>query len=92
MRGGIMSVTSAILQELDTEATTTRRVLERVPGDRLPWKPHPKSMSLGHLALHVAMSPGVIAGWAAEDETNFTGQPGPDPSSTDEILTAHERI
>jgi len=43
---------------------TTRRVLERVPTDKLSWKPHPKSMSLGELALHVAMSPGYIAeGW-----------------------------
>ena len=49
-----MSMTQAILQEFETEAKTTRRVLERVPTDKLSWKPHPKSMSLGTLALHVA--------------------------------------
>jgi uncharacterized damage-inducible protein DinB len=49
------------LRELEQEANTTRRVLERVPGDRLAWKPHDKSMSLGQLALHVAITPGAIA-------------------------------
>ena len=51
----------ALIQELDQEAQTTRRVLERVPGDKLAWKPHNKSMSLGQLALHVATCPGSIA-------------------------------
>ncbi len=54
----IMSVVNAMLQELEQEARTTRRVLERVPGDRLGWKPHDKSMSLGQLALHVATTSG----------------------------------
>ena len=36
---------AAILGELETETATTRRVLERVPNDKLSWKPHPKSMS-----------------------------------------------
>jgi len=56
-----MSTIEALLQELEHEAHTTRRVLERVPGDRLAWKPHDKSMSLGQLALHVATVPGAIA-------------------------------
>ena len=50
-----------MLDELQQEATTTRRLLERVPGDKLSWKPHPKSMSLGQLALHVASIPGNLA-------------------------------
>ena len=59
----------ALLQELDQEAQTTRRVLERVPGDKLAWKPHDKSMSLGQLALHVASVPGAIA--EASQQTPF---------------------
>jgi len=51
-----MSMTAAILQEFENEAKTTRRVLERVPADKLTWRPHPKSMTLGHLALHTAAS------------------------------------
>ena len=61
-----MRLLDPILSELDQEAATTRRVLERVPTDRLAWKPHPKSMSLGQLALHIAQTPGVIAGFIAE--------------------------
>ena len=56
-----MSTIELLLQELEQEAQTTRRVLERVPGDRLAWKPHDRSMSLGQLALHVATVPGAIA-------------------------------
>jgi len=56
-----MTIIQALQQELDQEAATTKRVLERVPGDRLAWKPHDKSMSLGQLALHVATLPGAIA-------------------------------
>ena len=85
-----MSMTAALLQEFDNEATTTRRVLERVPNDKLAWKPHPKSMSLGVLALHVAGSPAAICGWAAEDETHFKGEPSPMPRSI-EILAAHDQ-
>jgi uncharacterized damage-inducible protein DinB len=50
-----------MVQELEQEAQTTRRVLERVPDDQLAWKPHDKSMSLGQLALHIATMPGTIA-------------------------------
>lgn len=85
-----MSMTDAILQEFDNEAKTTRRVLERVPTDKLDWKPHPKSMALGVLALHIAGSPAVIAGWAAQDETAFAGDKTPPPSSTAEILAVHD--
>ena len=86
-----MSMITALLQEFENEAITTRRVLERVPADKLEWRPHPKSMSLGVLALHVAASPGVICGWAAEDITQFKGDPTPTPASTDEILAAHDQ-
>ena len=83
---------AAILRELEQENATTRRVLERVPEDRLSWKPHPKSMSLGELALHVAMSPGYIAAnWALQDVVQVGGGGGtPTPSSTREILAAHD--
>jgi uncharacterized damage-inducible protein DinB len=86
-----MSMTQAILQEFDNEAKTTRRVLERVPADKFEWRPHPKSMTLGHLALHTAMVPGFICGWACEDETKLAGQKGPDPTSTADLLNAHDQ-
>ena len=62
-----MALIDGLLAELEQEATTTRRVLERVPQEHLAWKPHPKSMSLGQLALHIAMVPGAVAELAAVD-------------------------
>jgi len=56
-----------LIAELEEEARTTRRVLERVPADQLSWRPHPKSTSLGQLALHVATIPSSIAQILAED-------------------------
>lgn len=61
-------MTDPILAELDQEAATTQRVLERVPGDKLGWRPHPKSMSLGQLALHVATTPGRVAALLSQGE------------------------
>ena len=62
-----MRIIDALLAELDQEAETTRRVLERIPQAHLSWKPHPKSFSLGQLALHVATVPGNVAQLAAID-------------------------
>lgn len=50
----------SLLMELEMESQTTRRVLERVPANKLGWKPHNKSYSLGQLALHTASVPGAI--------------------------------
>ena len=62
-----MKIIDGLLAELEQEAETTRRVLERIPQAHLSWKPHPKSMSLGQLALHVATVPGNVAELAAKD-------------------------
>jgi len=48
-----MTIAESILSEFDAEMASTRRLLERVPADRLDWKPHAKSRSLGELATHV---------------------------------------
>ncbi len=57
-----------MLNEFREETVITRRVLERVPADKLSWRPHPKSMSLGQLALHVASIPGALARIAQLEE------------------------
>ena len=62
-----MKMIDGLLAELEQEAQTTRRVLERIPQAHLSWRPHPKSMSLGQLALHVATVPGNVAELAAKD-------------------------
>ena len=56
-----------LLAELEQEAQTTQRVLERIPQAHLSWRPHPRSMSLGQLALHVATVPGNVAELASMD-------------------------
>jgi uncharacterized damage-inducible protein DinB len=57
-----------LLNELRLEGETTRRLLERVPEGHLSWRPHPKSMTLGQLALHVATIPGDLIRLAQLDE------------------------
>ena len=52
-----MPLVDHLLPEFDHEMATTRKLLERVPEDRLSWKPHVKSYSLGQLAQHVANVP-----------------------------------
>jgi len=60
-----MTLIDGLLNELEVEAITTRRVLERVPGDQLAWRPHEKARTLGELALHVATVPGGVAALVA---------------------------
>ena len=85
----MMTVTD-ILQELEQEALATRRVLERLPDNRLQWKPHPKSMSLGQLALHVANIPGRIAEISTTSFDASTPIPRPEADSTAQVLQAFE--
>ncbi len=82
---------AGFLQEFEMEAATTRRVLARVPTDKLAWTPHVKSMSLGKLAMHIAVSPGFISSWPLSDTFEFSGDPTPLPASTDEVLTVHDQ-
>jgi len=86
-----MPIIDSILMELDQEAATTRKVLERVPEASLGWKPHPKSMSLGQLSLHVASIPGRLAEIISKDsfEPSQSGQPA--AASKAELLSTLEK-
>ena len=85
-----MSTIESLLQELEQEAQTTRRVLERVPQDRLAWKPHAKSMSLGQLALHVATTPGGVAEMCQQSPFQIPEFTQPGASTSAELLQAHD--
>jgi uncharacterized damage-inducible protein DinB len=61
-----MKMVDVLLAEMDQESQSTTRVLERVPQAKLSWRPHPKSMSLGQLALHVATIPALVAELASK--------------------------
>jgi len=82
-----MSLAEAMLAEFEVQAPITRRFLERVPEDKLTWKPHPKSMTAGQLALHIAAVPGGIVHFV---EANPAPAPAsfnmPQPATSREIL------
>jgi uncharacterized damage-inducible protein DinB len=65
-----MAIKDGLRAEFDHEIGTTRRLLERLPDDKLSWKPHAKSMSLGGLATHLGNLPrwgGLILNTASFD-------------------------
>ena len=81
-----MRISEGLLQELDQEAQTTRRVLERVPEEHLEWRPHPKAMTLGQLAMHVATIPGGVAEFAEADSKQVPDFPQPSVDSVRQLL------
>ena len=85
-----MALIDGMLQELEQEAQTTRRVLERVPQAHLAWKPHEKSMSLGQLALHIATVPGNVAQMIAQPSMQRPAFGHPAATQASELLPALE--
>ena len=84
-----MALIDGMLQELEQEAQATRRVLQRVPDDRLTWRPHEKARTLGELALHVAMVPGAVAELVASPSPARAPQfTDPSPKSASELIPA----
>jgi uncharacterized damage-inducible protein DinB len=81
-----MAIVDSILMELDQEAKTTQRVLERIPEDKLAWKPHAKSYSLGQLGLHIAHGQGALAAAVSNDSHEIPSFVQPQPASRKEIL------
>jgi uncharacterized damage-inducible protein DinB len=81
-----MRLADSLLMEFDQEAQTTKRVLERIPDDKLAWKPHPKSFSLGQLALHIASGPGQIAAAVSQDTVEAPDFSQPEAKSRQEVL------
>jgi uncharacterized damage-inducible protein DinB len=84
----MMSIADTLLAELEQEAHATRRVLERVPAAHLGWKPHPKSLSLGQLALHVAAVPGNVAEVLVPDSMEAPDFVHPEAATAAELLPA----
>lgn len=79
---------SAFLEELENEAKITRQCLERVPMDKLDWKPHEKSMPMGRLAVHCAEMFGWTKETLTQDTLDFaTADMTPfEPKTTDELM------
>ncbi|MGH3169677.1 MAG: DinB family protein, partial [Trebonia sp.] len=71
----MLPTAQALIAEIDAELPATRRVLERVPAECFGWRPHPKSLSAGQLAQHVATIPGGVAHMAAQDGFDVSTRP-----------------
>lgn len=89
-----MSIGQGLLPEFDAEMATTRRCLERVPEDKLSYKPDPKSMSLGRLAGHVAEMPSWGSVTINSDQLDFgKGEFVPmEMTSRAQVLEAFDKI
>ncbi len=77
--------------ELESEGAATARVLERIPDEHLKWKPHEKSMSLGQLAMHIAMVPSQIASIVAVESYQIDPavfEHAPEAASRAEVMAA----
>jgi uncharacterized damage-inducible protein DinB len=83
-----MKLSETLLPEFNQEMATTRKLLERVPDDRLDWQPHDKSMSLGRLATHLAEVPALAALIIHRESFDIAagGGSGQKPTSRQEIV------
>lgn len=87
----MVAAIEAILTEFREEVPAIRRILDRVPQDKLAWKPHQKSRALGELAMHIANLPGMVQRIAKSDEfTPGSVQPTP-VNSVEQIRSAFEK-
>ena len=89
-----MGLGQSMLPEFDHEMANTRKTLERVPDDKLDWKPHEKSFAMGALASHLANLPGWTTVTIDMDEFDMApeGKPvkTPECRSRQEVLEAFD--
>ena len=85
-----MSIAQSFLREFEEQAPITRRFLERLPEERLTWKPHERSLSAGQLAFHLAAVPGAIARFVQHSPAQAQGFHFPQPANKKEILQTFE--
>ena len=88
-----MKIIPMLLKEMEQEAQTTRKMLERVPNDKYDWQPHEKSMTLRRLATHIAELPSWITMALTTDELDFANSPYKpvEINNTAELLEYFER-
>ena len=87
-----MKISDLLLAQLDREARGTREALERVPMGKNDWKPHPKSMPLGRLAILVANMPSWPGMIVEGDELDLAATPAPAPvESNEQLVEIHEQ-
>jgi uncharacterized damage-inducible protein DinB len=86
-----MQIANEFLAEFQTQAPITRKFLERLPADKLTWKPHEKSLSAGQLAYHIAFVPGAIVQFVKNNPAQAPKSfEFPQPATHAEILKAFD--
>ena len=86
-----MTIAQEFLKELDYELPATRRAIERVPSDKGPWKPHPRSSALGHLTQLHARMVGVMADMLEGKDLDLAAGPGYSFEKTETLLAEFDR-
>ena len=87
-----MNLREAFGSELRVEARSTRRMLERVPGESFDWKPHERSMPLGMIAAHIANIPGLFLAPLLQDEFDYNDYQGLTETLPDLLSTFDRNI
>lgn len=82
----MISFIEAFQKELTEEAPETRRMLALVPADKMDWQPHSKSMTIGHLATHLADIASWISAMLEKNEWDMAADPEPAPCENTEVL------
>ncbi len=81
-----MTIGQGLLPEFEQEMANTRRLLERVPGEKGTWKPHEKSFALGHLTQLISWMPGWLANTLLEDSLDLATAPKYTFETTETLL------
>jgi uncharacterized damage-inducible protein DinB len=86
-----MTIAQSFLAEFEVQAPITRKFLERIPEDKLTWKPHTKSLTAGQLAYHLATVPAGIVAFVGNNPAEAPKAfEFPQPASRAEILKAFD--
>ena len=86
-----MTISESLLPEFDREMANTRKSLERVPEDKLDWKPHPKSHTMRWLAGHVANLPAWAVMAIQRDSIDLAPPGAPEPDSCAALLEMFDK-
>jgi uncharacterized damage-inducible protein DinB len=85
-----MRLAETLLPEFDHEMSGTRKTIERIPEDKLDWKPHEKSTDMGGLATHLANIPSWVPN--VFNEESFDAAPGGQPLRMPSVTSRQEAL
>ncbi len=85
-----MTIAQKLLAEFEAQAPITRRFLERLPEDKYTWKPHPRSLTAGQLAYHLAAVPGGVVRAVQGDSAPAPKFEFPEAKNREELLTMYD--